>query len=303
MSGPFPLTEDASRQWLAAVDPRLKLVWIAAFSLLSVLVDSTQALAALFVASAFPLVGLRLRWRAWLAIGGVVLAVAWSTLMSQGIFYTGEPRTALFTIVPAFKFGAWQFEGVLFYLEGAKYGLIQSLRFSGLSLAGLAVCLSTSPDRLLGGLVRLRVPMGVAFMAMTAMRFLPAMLDEWSTVRRARRLRGYRRRNWFAPGGWYHVSRDELQLLLPVLASALRRASSLATAASSRGFSPTAERTFYPEMRMRPAESLLVALLCAGCIVVLLAKLLAWSHPSWLASYPSIKGALGKSMIWIEGGK
>ena len=27
MSGPFPLTEDASRRWLAAVDPRLKLVW------------------------------------------------------------------------------------------------------------------------------------------------------------------------------------------------------------------------------------------------------------------------------------
>ena len=285
MSGPFPLTEDASRPWLAAVDPRLKLVWIAALSLLSVLVDSTESLAGLFAAGAFPLAGLRLHWKAWLAIGGVVLAVAWSTLVSQAIFYTGEPRTALFTIVPEFLLGEWKFPGVKFYREGAEYGLLQSLRFSGVSLAGIAVCLSTSPDRLLGGLVRLRVPMGIAFMAMTALRFLPAMLDEWATVRRARRLRGYRARRRIAEAGWYHVSRDELQLLLPVLASALRRASSLAAAASSRGFSPTAERTFYPELRMKPAEVLLVVSLCALCVIVLLAKLLIWSSP-----FPSGEG-------------
>ncbi|HVW38580.1 MAG TPA: energy-coupling factor transporter transmembrane component T [Pirellulales bacterium] len=298
MSGPFPLTEDASQRWLAAVDPRLKLVWIAALSLLSVLVDSTEALAVLFAAGALPLVGLRLRARAWLAIGGVVLTIAWSTLLSQAIFYTGKPRTALFTIVPEFTFGSWQFPGVKFYLEGAKYGLVQSLRFSGVSLAGIAVCLSTSPDRLLGGLVRLRVPMGIAFMAMTALRFLPAMLDEWSTVRRARRLRGYRARR-FGPANWYHVSRDELQLLLPVLAAALRRAASLATAAESRGFSPTAERTFYPELRMKAGEMLLVALLCAVCVIVLLTKLAVYSRPGWLGAFPAFESFLNKFASWL----
>lgn len=299
MSGPFPLTEDASRHWLAGVDPRLKLVWIASLSLVSVLVDSTEALATLFAAGALPLVGLRLRGRAWLAIGGVVLTIAWSTLLSQAIFYTGKPRTPLFTIVPEFAVGSWQFPGVKFYLEGAKYGLVQSLRFSGVSLAGVAVCLSTSPDRLLGGLVRLRVPMGVAFMAMTALRFLPAMLDEWSTVRRARRLRGYRRRRRFGPTGWYHATRDELQLLLPVLASALRRAASLATASESRGFSPTAERTFYPELKMNAVETLLVVLLCAVCVVVLLAKLLIFSRPGWLGAYPAIESNLDKFAGWL----
>jgi energy-coupling factor transporter transmembrane protein EcfT len=116
--------------------------------------------------------------------------------------------------------------------------------------------------------------MGVSFMAMTAMRFLPTMLDEWATVRRARRLRGYRPRRRFGPANWYRFSRDELQLLLPILAAALRRATALSTAASSRGFSPTAERTFYPELRMTLAEGLVLGLLVAASVLVSLAKLL-----------------------------
>jgi len=274
LSASLSWTESTARDWLAEVDPRLKIAWVATLSLLSVLIDSTAALAMLFVLAALPLAGLRLGWRAWLAIGGVVLAMAWSTLASQAIFYTGEPRTALFTIVPSIDFGVWRFPGVRFYLEGAQYGLVQSLRFMGLSLAGLTVCLSTSPERLLVGLVRLRVPMGVSFMAMTAMRFLPTMLDEWATVRRARRLRGYRPRRRFGPAGWYQFSRDELQLLLPILAAAVRRATALATAASSRGFSPTAERTFYPELRMTLAEGLVLGLLVAASVLVSLTKLL-----------------------------
>ncbi|HEV7221426.1 MAG TPA: energy-coupling factor transporter transmembrane component T [Pirellulales bacterium] len=278
MSNALSWTETTARDWLAGVDPRLKIAWVAALSLLSVLIDSTPALAMLLALAALPLVGLRLRPRAWLAIGGVVLAMAWSTLASQAIFYTGEPRTALFTIVPSIDFpawglGPWRFPGVRFYLEGARYGLVQSLRFMGVSLAGLTVCLSTSPDRLLVGLVRLRVPMGVAFMAMTAMRFLPTMLDEWAAVRRARRLRGYRPRRRFGPVAWYCFSRDELQLLLPVLAAAVRRATALATAVSSRGFSPTAERTFYPELRMTPIERLALGALVALSVLVLLTKL------------------------------
>lgn len=298
MSHPYPLTENAARDWLAAVDPRLKIVWVASLSLLSVLVDSTAALAGLFALASWPLVGLRLSVRAWLAICGIVLAAAWSTLLSQAIFYTIEPRTALFTIVPSFHLGAWEFPGVRFYREGAQYGLLQSFRFAGLALAGVTVCLSTSPDRLLAGLVRLRVPVGLAFMAMTAMRFLPAMLDEWATVRRARRLRGYRGPQRFGPGDWLHAARGELQMLLPVLAAALRRASLLAVAVSSRGFSPTAERTFYPELRLNFGERAFLFLLVALTWGVMLVKFLFWS-PHWLACCPELQTRIAQLAGWL----
>ncbi len=279
MSHAFPLTEDAARNWLAEADPRLKIIAVASLSLLSVLVDSTPALLALFLLASSSLAGLRLSALAWLAIGGIVLAAGWSTLLSQAIFYTLKPRTALFTIVPGFRVGGWEFSGVRFYLEGAQYGLLQSLRFSGLAMAGIAVCLSTSPDRLLAGLVKLRVPVGIAFMAMTALRFLPTMLDEWATVRRARRMRGYRGKLRFGPADWLHAARDELQLLLPLLASALRRATALATAVAARGFCPSSERTFYPALRFRRREIFVISLLSGLTLAITCVKLLAWSLP------------------------
>ncbi len=226
-----------------------------------------------------------------MTIGGIVLATAWSTLVSQAVFYTFEPRTARFTIVPNFPIGSWEFPGVRFYREGAEYGLLQSLRFSALALAGLAVCLSTSPERLLAGLVRIGVPVGIAFMAMTALRFLPAMLDEWATVRRARRLRGYRGSQRFGPADWMHAVHSELQLFLPLLAAAIRRANLLAMAVSSRGFSPNAERTFYPALRMRMPERIGLALLMALLSLVTVVKLLSWSSPDWLEAAPEWRGA------------
>jgi energy-coupling factor transporter transmembrane protein EcfT len=109
------------------------------------------------------------------------------------------------------------------------------------------------------------------------------MLDEWAAVRRARRLRGYR-----GAGGMRRIS-SEVALFVPVLASALRRATLLATAVAGRGFSPSGPRTTYPELTMRSGERwalaavVVVALvLAAAWTFVWLGPLLPWSHTTRL---------------------
>lgn len=259
----------ASRQgWLAETDPRLKIIWVACLSVAAVLVDSLPELVALFAVSAAGASGLRLSARGWAGVGGALLTVAVSTMLTQGIFYGGMPRTPLFTIIPPFDFFDRPLAGIHFYREGALYGLEQSLRWLALSMAGLSVCLSTSPERLMSALVLLGVPVGLAFIGATALRFLPTMLDEWATVRRARWLRGYR--------GRWHTLPAEISLLPTVLAAALRRAASLATSVSSRGFSPTAERTCYPEIKMRALERLTLVCLLTGTAGLALLKSAAW---------------------------
>lgn len=268
MRDSFHFADASRRGWLAATDPRLKIVWVACLSVAAVLVDSLPELVALFLVSIVGASGLRLSVRGWAGVGGALLAVAFSTLLSQGVFYGGVPRTSLVTLAPSFEFFGWQFSGIHFYREGVLYGLEQSLRWLALSMAGISVCLSTSPERLLSALVLLGVPTGLAFIVSTALRFLPTMLDEWAIVRRARWLRGYRGRRRNAPA--------ELALLPTVLAAALRRASNLATSATSRGFSPTAERTFYPELRMRPRERVALVCLVGGAAGLALFKSAVW---------------------------
>ena len=123
MSAGFGLFDARGRGWLEMLDPRLKLTWLVVVSLLSVLLDSTAALALLLLFAMLTISGLRIRPRGWVALAGLMLAVAWGTLLSQALFYERVPRTAMLTIIPPGELAGWEFPGLRFYREGAPTAL------------------------------------------------------------------------------------------------------------------------------------------------------------------------------------
>jgi energy-coupling factor transport system permease protein len=267
MSIRLAIADAQTRGWLAGADPRTKLAWVAILSVLSVLLDQPASLACLALVGCLPLVGLRLPVRGWLLLIGTMAITVWGTVLTQGMFYAFDPRTPVVTIVPAFEIGSQHFAGLHIYQEGLVFGLIQSLRMLASMASGLALALSTSPERLLAALVWFRVPAGLCFMVMTALRFLPVMIAEAGLARRARRLRG--------PMRW--KLRDDLSLLVPILAAGLRRSATLATSAVTRGFDPRVRRTVYPPLELRPVEIVLLAGLLIGASCVALAKGSYWA--------------------------
>jgi len=287
--------------WLRKLDPRLKLVWLMWMSTLSVVVDSTAALAALFGVAVVAVLGLRLRPRGWLLIGGLLLLTAWGTLLSQGLFYARQPRTPLFTLIPSVQWGEVELPALQFYREGALYGLKQSLRILAVTLAGLCVCLSTGPERLLAALTRLKVPVVVAYMSVAALRFLPLILVETATIRRARRLRGYGQDRWGRRrrAGWWTALKMEFALLLPVTLSLMRRSESLATSVASRGFDPSQKRTFYPELRLRAGECLLLIVLATTWAGLVATKSLYWIYLAEIYYAPWARGLYDFARRWL----
>jgi energy-coupling factor transport system permease protein len=290
------LADARGRPWLAAVDPRLKLVWIAVLSLASVLVDTTPALVALVILAALPAAALVLRPKACIALGGVLLSIALGAVLTQAIFYLGEPRTLIVRVVPAFSVLGWKFPGIALYQEGALYGLVQSLRLVSLSLAGITVCISTSPERLLAAMANLRVPAAIGYIATVALRFLPALFEEYAAVRQARDLRGPRTSVLRRP--WRRL-RGELAIVGPVLASGVRRSALLATAVATRGFDPHAPRTDYPPLKMRPFERLMTMLLVAGAVGLTTFKSLYWLHLGGRVSAPALDGVYRFAQRWL----
>jgi energy-coupling factor transport system permease protein len=282
MSYARQLANATGRRWLVELDPRLKLAWIFGISLLSVVVDSTSALIGLAILGAAPAIGLRMSGRAWMLLGGLVFLTAWGTLLSQAMFYAGQPRTTLVTVL-----------GIPLYAEGAAYGLTQSLRLIATLVSGLAVCLSTSPQRLLAALAWLRVPASLSFMTVTALRFLPTLVDEWAMVRQARALRGYRFR-LLGSGIWY-----EFAVLVPLLSASLRRTSALAISVTCRGFQPGAHRTSYPPLRMRRGEKAILALFVAMVIAVTVTKWLYWTHASGWIERPELANLFYFAQQWL----
>ena len=144
-----------------ALDPRVKIAWSVAVSLLAVLLQQPLMLGGLFALTIAPwclvrppLARLRLLF---VLVGTTVLG----TMISQGFFYGFEPRTELLTLLP----------GLSLCREGVLYGAVVSLRLLSVLSAGALVVFTTYPSDLILALTKLRVPHSFAFMLTLALRF------------------------------------------------------------------------------------------------------------------------------------
>jgi energy-coupling factor transport system permease protein len=206
------------------MDPRTRLIIVANVGLLAVVLDHP---ASLFLLAALTSLPFFLRPQHLKTAAMIAVAVVWSTVLAQGLFYSAEPRVAWLHLGP-----------LTLWREGVQYGLVQSLRVVAVGLAGVALSISTPPDRLYAALLKLRLPFGLALMAGTALRFVPEIGDSWRVVRRARARRG-RPAHHRTPWAWLQL---EISLLRPLVARALRRAWTLGESLDTRGFDPVAPR-------------------------------------------------------------
>lgn len=189
--------------------------------MLAILLDGAILLGGLAMLCAGALLSRPMPRRTRLQIGLGIAVLVWTTMLSQGLFYGDRPRTAVFQLGP-----------VSLWWEGLGWGAVQSARLIAVSSAGLALAMSYGPDRLLGVLRTVRVPGGLAFLAVTALRFVPVVASEWRVVREARARRG-RPLSRRGPIAWVAA---EVLMLRPLVVRALRRARVLAESLDSRGF-------------------------------------------------------------------
>ena len=75
------------------------------------------------------------------------------------------------------------------YREGVVYGAVQGLRSATMLALGLFVCWTSDPRQLLKALMAWRLSPQIAFMLVTAIRFLPVLAAEAGEVIIALRLR------------------------------------------------------------------------------------------------------------------
>ncbi len=229
---------------LGRLDVRLKMAIGFSMSLLVVLVDGLPMLAAVGAVGALVFALGRPNGSQVKLVGVTLALVVWGLMLSQGIFYSRFPRHALVVLVEPNRLFP---EGLKIYSQGIHYGLVQSLRFVAMALVGYAICFSTEPDRFLRGLLAMRVPFSLAFMATSAIRFLPLVAEEFRTVHLAMRLKGYR--------PFRHGIRDtvrvEVASLRPVLAGTIRRSQEVALSVLTRGFTLDARRTSLRDERFR----------------------------------------------------
>ena len=123
--------------------------------------------------------------------------------------------------------------------------------------------LTTAPLELTDGIEHLMRPLAkvgfpaheVALMLSIALRYVPTLMDEATTIMNAQRSRGVE----FDEGSIMQRMKAVVPILVPLFVSAFNRAEELATAMESRGYHGSEGRSKYRQLSLQRAD-VLVAL-------------------------------------------
>lgn len=238
-----PLRPDP-RAPLARVNPTARFgaaLVVMAFAFASIdLVTPTLLLAALL--GAVPASGIRARdlaSRAW-----PLLLAAAALVVLNTLFAPGGSGPLLFRIGPL-EIGQ----------VAARDGLAVGLRVLTVALAGLLAVIPTDPTDLADSLQQqLGLSPRFAVGALAAVRLMPAIAQEWQTLRLARRARG-------VSAGRSPISAVRIAAgqLFALLVGAIRRATRLATAMEARAFGSRPCRSVARPQAMERNDWLLLA--------------------------------------------
>ena len=276
---------EKGNSFIYRLDPRTKLLLLLSIGIIAISLDKPEHLLLLSIFLLLACLLARFELNKYKVISLIVLIGLWGMVLSQAMFYRQWPRTVILTIIPRdFPVLGWLTGGLYLYKEGFLYGLAQGLRFATMIASGLLIAWTTEPRDLLLGLVRLKVPYGMAFMFITSVRFLPVLVSEFSTVIAVQRLRGA---DTVKLGR--HTLRSAINILTPVLARSVKRAATLGASCESRAFNPNLPRTYLRELRYSRVDIMLsgAAVIAAAAIVV--TKVIFWLYCKDVLYFPALR--------------
>ena len=176
--------------WAQKLNGRTKLLFLFLFAILMITVDNPRTLFILFTFTLLMHLAAKTSIYKWKVMAILLLLGLWGSMFSQALFFAQTPRTPLLVLIaPEAGFIGQLTGGLFIYREGILYGAVQGLRSASMLALGLLVCWTSDPRQLLQALLAWRLPPQMAFMLVTAIRFLPVLAAETGEVITALQLR------------------------------------------------------------------------------------------------------------------
>ena len=150
---------------------------------------------------------------------------------------------------------------VLFWLptRSLKYGIMVALRLDIMLLTGILFVSCSRVEEFSAGLIKLGIPYRIAFAISLAFRLIPSLFSIIHTTVEAQQIRGLNLKE----GNILNRAKKYIPLFIPVISLLVRNAQQLSMAIESKGFGFTDKRTEYIEYRMKTLDYITLILLCA----------------------------------------
>ncbi|TEU12502.1 MAG: energy-coupling factor transporter transmembrane protein EcfT [Anaerolineales bacterium] len=230
------------RSLIHNLHPLTKLIWSLIILILALIFNDPWYLAA--VVLSVVLVGLIGKVvKETLVYLGAMLLVSGFVFVFQVLFRPGGQ--VLFTVFPSswLVVGGWLpvTEG------GVLYGIVMSLRMLCIASAFPVILSTTQPRDIVMAMVdTLHVPFDYAFMFTAALRFMPVVMSEVSTISQAQRSRAY------AVEGWNPIRKLQAfaPIAMPIVFIAIEKADRLGLCMDLRGYGSEG-RTYLHVLKLR----------------------------------------------------
>jgi energy-coupling factor transport system permease protein len=276
---------------LHRLDPRVKLLMLIPILLLAIAANNPLTLLVVFSLVIIIYVFSRIPLYRYKAIFTVGLLSSISFLLFGMFFYFGfyhYPGTPLtiwawifrpedaqsLPIIGPIILALTQGRGIVLCYEGVLWGTVTALKFLIALFSGNWVVMTTKPKEILLGLNKLGVPIKLTFVAMTALRFIPIVMEEWYVTLNAQRARGmkFRRLNIKA------LLNAVIAILSTLIANSIRRARILALAMETRAFGSDQKKVSFKELKMTRVDKILTVTILI-MIVFTVILILTYAYP------------------------
>lgn len=175
----------------------------------------------------------------------------------QGLTYRFGDQTIIFkffhwpiidasTGLPVTNYGELTVGGIL-------YGLLIALRVVSVVTVIPIFTMTSSIAHITASFAKIRVPQKMAFMFMTAFRFVPLVQESMANIIEAQKIRGF---DLDQAGYIAKVRRAYIPIITPLLLLMFRRAMDLEVAINARAFGARKDRTYVQDMSFKTRDYL-----------------------------------------------
>ncbi len=225
------------------LDPRTKILFMVVFSILSLIFSDPFFLFIILLICLVFWFEAQIPIRRLLGLYKYVTFSIVLLIIIQGLTFPEEGYTPILRIIPPNPLignvGALTYEGLIL-------GIAMSLRIIILMIVGPLVIYTTALDKLIIGLLKLKVPYLFAFTFSSALNLLPSIQNKANDIIDAQKSRG------LADLESQNIAKrlkSYASLLIPLIVSSMRDSVFLSLAMNSRAFGFKKERTYYREIK------------------------------------------------------
>jgi energy-coupling factor transport system permease protein len=238
------------------IDPRTKFLWLMTIFALSLLFNHPLPLGILVLlviaVGVYSKLSLRILMpfllaSVWFLVLGVLI---WPFYISQG--------THLFT-----------FFGQKITTTGLLFGFAMGLRVALMVTAASIIMMSTSPQKMMMGLLKMGIPYKAGMALSVAIRFVPLINAERLTITEAQRTRGLN----LDQGNSFKKSIKYVGVIGPLMLRVFDLTSTLAVAMDCRGFGARSSRSSITKIGITKIDTILITAAILSIILAIVSRI------------------------------